>query len=132
MAQTAVPPNSIDIRQDLRPSLARIRPLKGRFGSTANRVDVREDRAKRPAEITNADGLQISSMPLVRKEKAMGSWMIASSPQYWNPGSPHWYPAIQYPSMPERRGIVAQVRRLALKNRGLRAVQESRSDATIC
>jgi hypothetical protein len=80
-------------------------------------MNVREEKAKRTAGITNANGLQISSMPLVRKEKAMGSWMIASSPQYWNPGSPHWYPAIQYPSMPERRRIVAQVRREVPKSR---------------
>jgi hypothetical protein len=72
VVQTTVPPNSIDIRPDPRPFLARIRPLKGRFGSAAYRMDVRESKAARTADIPNADGVQISSMLLVRKEKATG------------------------------------------------------------
>jgi hypothetical protein len=35
-------------------------------------MDVRESKAERAADITNADGVQISSMLLVRKEKATG------------------------------------------------------------
>ena len=52
--------------------MARIRPLEGRFGSAAYRMDVRESKAERTADITNADGVQIFSMLLVRKEKATG------------------------------------------------------------
>src|SRR3982074_1557689 len=42
-----------------------------------------------------------------------------------NPGSPHWHPAIQCLRTPERRRIVAQVRRKVLKNRDFSAVRES-------
>ncbi len=35
-------------------------------------MDVRESKAERTAEITNANGVQISSMLFVRKEKATG------------------------------------------------------------
>jgi hypothetical protein len=87
-------------------------------------MDVREERAKRLAEITNSNGLQISSLLFVHKEKAMGSRMIADPP-YWCAGSPHWHPAIQYPCMPERRRIVAQVRRKVPKNRDFFAVRDS-------
>jgi hypothetical protein len=67
---------------------------------------------------------KISSLLLVHKEEAMGSWMIAD-PQYWNAGSPHWHPTIQHLCMPERRRIVAQVRRKAPKNRDFFAVRDS-------
>jgi hypothetical protein len=43
-------------------------------------VDVREESAKGLAKITNSDGLQISSLLFVHKEKAMGSRMIADPP----------------------------------------------------
>jgi hypothetical protein len=49
-------------------------------------------------ELTNANGVQISSMLFVRKEKAMGSWMIADPLQYWNAGSPHWRPGDSIPN----------------------------------
>jgi hypothetical protein len=86
-------------------------------------MDVREEKTKRLARITNANGLQISSMLPVHKEEAMASWMIAD-PQYWNAGSPHWHPTIQHQCMPERRRIVAQVRRKVPKNRDFFAVQK--------
>jgi hypothetical protein len=38
---------------------------------------------------------------------------------------PHWHQAIQYLCMPERRRIVAQVRREVPKNQGFHAVQDS-------
>jgi hypothetical protein len=40
-------------------------------------------------------------------------------------GSPHWHPAIQYYLVPERRRIVAQVRREVLKNIGFFAAQKN-------
>jgi len=47
-------------------------------------------------EITNANGVQISSMLFVRKEQAMGSWMIADPPSIGMPAAPTGNPAIQY------------------------------------
>ena len=38
---------------------------------------------------------------------------------------PHWHPAIQSLCMPERRRIVAQVRRKVPKNQGFFAVRDS-------
>jgi hypothetical protein len=35
-------------------------------------MDARELKAERTADVTNADGMQVSSMLLVRKEKATG------------------------------------------------------------
>jgi hypothetical protein len=66
------------------------------------------------------------------REKATGSsW--TPIPNWTNAGSPHWHPAIQYLTcMPERRRIVAQVRRYALKYRRFFASQNNPSDATIC
>jgi hypothetical protein len=76
-------------------------------------------------EITNANGVQISSMLFVRKEQAMGSWMIADPPSIGMPAAPTGNPAIQYLTMPERRRIVAQVRREVPKNLDFFAVQDS-------
>jgi hypothetical protein len=81
--------------------------------------------AGRPAGITNAIGVQVSSMLPVRKEEAMGSWMIAASPSIGMPAAPTGNPAIQYLTMPERRRNVAQVRRLVPKNRDFFAVRDS-------
>jgi hypothetical protein len=47
-------------------------------------------------ELTNANGVQISSMLFVRKEKAMGSWMIADPLSIGMPTAPAGNPAIQY------------------------------------
>jgi len=48
------------------------------------------------AEITNLDGVQISSVLFVDKAKAIGS-KDRRSPRYPFAGSPHWHPAIQIP-----------------------------------
>jgi hypothetical protein len=47
--------------------------------------------------------------------------MIFASFGIFTARDPHWYQAIQCPSMPERRGIVAQVRRETLKKTGVEA-----------
>src|ERR1700712_1991971 len=61
MAQPAVPPNSINIRQDLRSSWTRACPLRDNSGAWhATRLDIRESKANRLAGITNGNGVQIS------------------------------------------------------------------------
>jgi hypothetical protein len=57
---------------------------------------------------------------------------LRPSSRYSTAGRPRWHQAIQHLGMPERRRIVAQVRRLVPKNQGLRSTQDSRRDATIC
>jgi hypothetical protein len=60
-----------------------------------------------------------------RKEKATGSWMIAD-PLRMNPGSPHTgIRRFNAYVVPERRRIVAQVRRKVPKNRDFFAVRDS-------
>ena len=60
----------------------------------ACRIDVRESKAKRLAEITNNNVAANLSMFLGRKEKATGSWKIADPLSWITAGNPHWHPTI--------------------------------------
>jgi hypothetical protein len=75
-----------------------------------------------------------------RKEKAMNSWVIAVPLSVERPQPPR-HRRFNAFVMPERRRIVAQVRRKVLKYRGFRAVEDIEAsgpskilwpDATIC
>ena len=59
-----------------------------------------------------------------RKEKAMNSWVIAVPLSVERPQPPR-HRRFNAFVMPERRRIVAQVRRKVLKYRGFRAVEDS-------
>ena len=71
-------------------------------------------------------------MFLGRKEKAMGSWMIADPLSRRTPAAPTGTRRFNAYVVPERRRIVAQVRREVLKNRDFFAVRDSPGDTTIC
>ena len=60
-----------------------------------------------------------------REKKAMKSWMIAD-PLVLNRRQPPRHQRFNALVMPERRRIVAQVRRKVLKNRDFLAVRDSR------
>jgi hypothetical protein len=63
-------------------------------------------------------------MVVGRKEKAMNSWMIAV-PLSFECRQPPRHRRFNAFVMPERRRIVAQVRRKVLKNRGFWAAEDS-------
>jgi hypothetical protein len=92
-------------------------------------MDVRKSGSKKLPEITNNYGLQIDlSMFLGRKEKATGPWMIAypqEEESSTTAAAPTGIPRFKAYVTPERRRIVAQVRRKVPKNRDFFAVQDS-------
>ena len=73
LAQPCVPPNSINIRQDLRPiQTLRFRPFEGSDSGAwrAARMEIRESEARRrPAGISNVNGAQISRSFLAAWER---------------------------------------------------------------
>jgi hypothetical protein len=81
----------------------------------AYRTDIRESEANRLAGITNNQGCADLSMFLGRKGKTTGSFLIAdpSEVERRQPPLPSGDSVLIL--MPERRRIVAQVRRKALK-----------------
>jgi hypothetical protein len=95
-------------------------------------MNVRQSEAKRQAWITSKQWCADLSMFPGRKEKATGSFEIAiplkTNPRLAPTGTRRFNAYV----MPERRRIVAQVRREAPKNRGFFAAQDSPHDATIC
>jgi len=91
----------------------------------ARRTLVRESEAKGMAAIANDYAVLVSRCLSAVWKRRRVHW-DRLSPDWMNPDSPHWHPAIQclfY--MPERRRIVAQVRRKLPQNRDFFASQDS-------
>ena len=91
----------------------------------AARMVVRELRAQGPAELAN-DNASRRSLGASRLSGTGDGFKTTANPQIQTiAGSPQaGIPTIQYPHcMPERRRIVAQVRREARKNRGFLAAE---------
>jgi hypothetical protein len=86
----------------------------------ARRMVVRESMAQGPAELANDNAVQISRCFSALRNRRRVFKRIADPGFRLNVGSPQTgIPTIQSPHcMPERRRIVAQVRREVLKNRG--------------
>ena len=98
----------------------------------ACRMDVRESKAKEQAGITNNNGVQISRcFQAVRKRRRVH--LRSPIPRVIERRQPPLVTRrFNAYVVPERRRIVAQVRREVLKNRDFLAVRDSLGDATIC
>ncbi len=88
-------------------------------------MDVRDERAKSRSGFTNANGLQISSMLLVRKEKAMGSWKIADPPSIRTPTAPTGTRRFNTEVCQNVAGLWLKYGVKLLKNRDFFAVRDS-------
>jgi hypothetical protein len=95
--------------------LVHCRPLPGGSPDTASRTDVRGQRAlmKGRPRLRTAERVKVSRC-LSNVQGGQLHLSIAFPGSMKTAGSPHWHPTIQVCLLPERRGIVALVRR---KNR---------------
>src|SRR6266849_4816425 len=125
MVQPAVPPNSINIRRDLRSSSTRVRPLKGAIAEHGVPHGCSRIKGQKTGRNREQQWSANLSMFLGCKEQATGSWMIADSLSRECRQPPLGTRRFNVYVVPERRRIVAQVRREVPKNRDFFAVQGS-------